>query len=114
MKKEIADMWVKALESGEYKQGKGQLRDIENNFCCLGVLCNLHAQTHPKTAAKQINIGEYCEMTGFLPENVIRWSGMSSDEGSYGDMKLSLFWLNDNGYSFQEIAQIIRENWEKL
>jgi len=33
--------WVKALRSGEYTQGEKALRDTENNFCCLGVLCDI-------------------------------------------------------------------------
>ena len=45
MNPEIKAKWVAALRSGEYKQAKGQLR-IGNSFCCLGVLCNLHAQAH--------------------------------------------------------------------
>lgn len=32
--------WSRALRSGKYKQGKGQLRDGDN-FCCLGVLCDV-------------------------------------------------------------------------
>lgn len=39
MKKEWADKWVKALRSGEFKQGIGGLKDKNNNYCCLGVLC---------------------------------------------------------------------------
>lgn len=50
LKKKIKDRWVKALRSGEYSQGKNVLRDHEDNFCCLGVLCNLHAESHPETA----------------------------------------------------------------
>lgn len=38
---ELIKKWVKALRSGEYTQGKKALRDTENNFCCLGVLCDI-------------------------------------------------------------------------
>ena len=41
MKQEIKEKWVSALRSGEYKQGKEGLR-IYNEFCCLGVLCDLY------------------------------------------------------------------------
>lgn len=37
-------LWVKALRSGEYKQGYGYLhykRGGKDKFCCLGVLCDL-------------------------------------------------------------------------
>ena len=43
MNPEIKAKWVAALRSGEYKQGRGQLRS-EDLFCCLGVLCDLHAK----------------------------------------------------------------------
>lgn len=32
--------WVEALESGKYKQGRGQLNASEG-FCCVGVLCDV-------------------------------------------------------------------------
>lgn len=38
MNKQLRDEWVKALRSGEYKQGIGHLQ-IGHRFCCLGVLC---------------------------------------------------------------------------
>jgi hypothetical protein len=38
---EVKAAWVTALRSGEYKQGQGKLR-IENHYCCLSVLCDLH------------------------------------------------------------------------
>ena len=40
MKKEIADKWVEALRSGEYKQAKERLQS-EDSLCCLGVLCKI-------------------------------------------------------------------------
>lgn len=33
--------WVKALRSGDYEQGRGQLRNNQGGFCCLGVLTDL-------------------------------------------------------------------------
>lgn len=34
------DVWIEALRSGVYKQGKGNLYDPDNKtYCCLGVLC---------------------------------------------------------------------------
>lgn len=33
--------WLAALESGDYVQGIGQLRDDTDQFCCLGVACDL-------------------------------------------------------------------------
>ena len=41
MRKDVADMWVSALRSGEYAQTTQFLRK-GGGFCCLGVLCDLH------------------------------------------------------------------------
>lgn len=35
--------WVPALRSGNYLQGKCRLRTANNQFCCLGVACDLLA-----------------------------------------------------------------------
>lgn len=35
---DIAEDWVAALRSGEYKQGRARLQNVDNEFCCLGVL----------------------------------------------------------------------------
>jgi hypothetical protein len=40
MDAELKAKWVKALRSGEYKQGTGYLHGSQTNtYCCLGVLC---------------------------------------------------------------------------
>lgn len=113
MKKSIAKKWVAALRSGDYKQGKGQLRDTKNRFCCLGVLCNLHAQAHPKIAAMQRDKDAYMASTGLLPQEVMDWAGMSDEIGCLpnGD---SLAELNDGGKRFTTIAKIIEQNVDAL
>jgi len=44
-RKEIIRAWVRALESGEYKQGNDCLCVVNNknkrSYCCLGVLCKV-------------------------------------------------------------------------
>ena len=41
MNTDIKTQWIAALRSGAYQQGRGRLR-AGNEFCCLGVLCDLH------------------------------------------------------------------------
>jgi hypothetical protein len=113
MKRSIARKWAKALESGEYKQGKGRLRKGDK-WCCLGVLCNLHAQAHPEIAAKQKHKSRYMNHESVLPEEVQDWAGMNSDDGyiTYGN---DLVGMNDmKGMSFAEIAKVIRKEYKKL
>jgi len=38
---ELIEKWVGCLRSGKYTQGRKALRDTENKFCCLGVLCDI-------------------------------------------------------------------------
>lgn len=33
--------WLAALRSGEFKQARGYLKGHTNDFCCLGVLCEV-------------------------------------------------------------------------
>ena len=40
------DLWVKALESNTYSQGKNRLRN-RNAFCVFGVLGDLYAKQFP-------------------------------------------------------------------
>lgn len=99
MKKEIADLWVKALRSGKYEQCKHQLR-YEGRFCCLGVLTELSGE-------------EYDPEWGYLPLEVADWAGMKSDMGLLRDGKSLIYW-NDQGKTFPEIANIIEKHWEEL
>jgi len=80
MNKRIKTKWVKALRSGKYKKGVGQLAqtfyDKENmfhheTFCCLGVLCDLY----DKEKKQERSWNE--EYVG-LPEEVQKWSGLYS------------------------------------
>ncbi len=116
MNKEIKAKWVAALRSGEYKQGLGQLRSKENNFCCLGVLCNLHAQAHPEIAAQQTDPGMYLGAKSFPDHKVINWAGLGSinPDVIYKKKPTNLSALNDGirigePLSFKQIASIIEK-----
>ena len=114
MKKVIADKWVKALRSKKYKQGEGQLRTGKNEFCCLGVLCNLHAQEHPKFAATQTDAGLYDDQNSFPSKLVQKWAGLKNSCGDFNSPDGSLVDMNDGGNNFLEIAEVIEKNWRKL
>lgn len=112
MNPKIKKKWLKALRSGEYKQTKGRLRKGEG-FCCLGVLCNLHAQAHPEIAAQQKYKKYYMWHSDLLPHEVQEWAGLSSDSGEYtpnnSQYATSLAEKNDAGAKFSELADIIEE-----
>lgn len=111
MKAEIKKLWVEALRSGEYKQTTGQLRD-NNSFCCLGVLCNLHALAHPDIATKQKYRCKYMGNSYILPNAAKVWAGLKllyGDEVTIGDHTTDLADHNDNGRTFEQIAKAIEE-----
>lgn len=133
MKKEVADLWIAALESGEYDQARGTLQQIEESrtgdeiypkgFCCLGVLCEVAIKNGlnvEKVEKPWLSKVAYDNYTDFLPSTVQSWAGMKTSTGEfdvYDNLERDteeLTDLNDTGKTFKEIAQIIRNNWEKL
>ena len=122
MRKEIADKWVAALRSGEYKQTSGILANHNRTeHCCLGVLCELAIE-----AGTELSVGttEYAhpDATYFdscsthLPDAVQGWAGMRFEDGSRdakGELP-SLAAMNDQGASFEDIAGTIEDEWELL
>ncbi len=104
--------WVAALRSGDYQQTTGQLRDDDNAFCCLGVLCNIHAQDHPEFAAKQRAPGMYDAQLCFLGKTVQKWAQAREyvpiDLTNRDGVAISLVGLNDSGeFTFNQIADVI-------
>jgi len=111
MKKEIALKWISALRSGKYKQTNNTLKN-SFGYCCLGVLCDI------SEVSEWDSYNEYENNNMFLPESVKEWAGMSSDVGKFPDSDgprySTLMSKNDSGSSFNEIADLIETNWEKL
>jgi predicted nucleotidyltransferase len=121
----IKEKWINALRSGEYKQGKGCLYNGES-FCCLGVLFDIMTKENPtKYYWGDKRFFEKNKFT-YIPNNDIDSSGIvlpnflvedkDIDIVKYGSGFLfgpyvedSLWWLNDQNVSFNEIADIIEE-----
>lgn len=105
------EQWIKALRSGEYEQGKGQLKDGANKFCCLGVL-------------QQIVMGEVKENALYLDDTCIRkvnWPENIAYNKNTCHVQTFLSNLNDSGVfnkdtgywetlDFNQIADWIEEN----
>ncbi len=106
MKAKIAKKWAKALKSGEYQQGRDQLR-YENKFCCLGVLCDLYAKEHDEKWDDGVFYGDAYG----VPLPVREWSGLKTKTGYYTKKKFKgsdLVCLNDTERkSFKEIADTV-------
>ena len=101
MNQEIKAAWLAALRSGAYKQGRHTLR-YEDKYCCLGVLCDLHAKAGLGTwEGDPHEYGDmfYCGNDGsqdsqILPTAVREWAGLEySDPAVWGEQRLTQ--LND-------------------
>ena len=105
MTKKLATKWIAALRSGKYKQGKGFLRDENDNYCCLGVL--LSNIQYPR------NVYEYDgHYKQNIPEN---FKGFKHGHGFIPSLKISLAELNDvKEYTFADIANIIEKHYKEL
>lgn len=112
MKPKVKKLWVKALRSEKYKQGHGHLR-VDTFYCCMGVLCDLHAKANKKKW-KRGNISlDYDGGTQFLSGNVMLWAGLENCDPfvKYGRNRYSLSNLNDGKkLTFPQIADIIEKN----
>ena len=89
--------WIKALRSGEYRQGSLYLERY-GNFCALGVLCDLYIK-HRKIKNKQSIL-----LWKTPPKAVRDWAGIPIGF-MYEIMRLN----DDERESFSEIADFIEE-----
>lgn len=119
--KEAIQKWIKALRSGQYKQGYYRLRnynkDGEDTFCCLGVACDV---------LKEDLSGEWDIINGddymfkvsdnqfhgkqYMPDVVVEYLGLSEEF-----LNDNLSGLNDGepSFSFEEIANEIEKEVDK-
>ena len=98
MKPDIKAQWLTALRSGDYQQGRGHLRRGDQ-YCCLGVLCNLYGKAVGAEWDNQYGPDRVHTIHGseyVLPLEVQKWAGVDSPN------PLDLAARNDEGSSFQE------------
>lgn len=106
MKKRDMKTWVSALRSGEYKQTKGSLHD-KHGFCCLGVAVDVLIDDDwiPDLVNECYTLdGE----GGLLSYSTLLKIGLSKNAQEH------LACLNDDGESFEYIADVIERNFDHL
>ncbi|KKN81613.1 hypothetical protein LCGC14_0318920 [marine sediment metagenome] len=127
MNKKVKKKWITALRSGQYDQIQGTLcaettSSGRTGFCCLGVLCNIHAEESSgggweesrnykskskfvgsKGKVKKIMSKElsYLGSGEETPKEVASWSGLDHDD------ETTLIEMNDKGENFTDIAFFI-------
>ena len=106
--------WLEALESGEYKQSQYILRDSNNEYCCLGVMCEI--------AGLPFDDGCYAHSgwkdSQYLPGDFYDKIGLRSSNGQFRDLARhyntgfsSLTEMNDTlKATFKDIAAYIRHD----
>ena len=101
--KERREAWVKTLRSDKYKQGVNCLRNLDNTYCCLGVACDLVGKPEKWKPSKESHAYVYEGNSAYLSDRIAALYGLS------GDMQGHLGTLNDDGKSFQYIADYIEK-----
>lgn len=132
----IKAKWLEALRSGDYTQGKNYLHivDAGDYYCCLGVLCEIALAEGVAQATEPVRSysgvqDRYVETVayagvevpvdslyfsaagGVLPGAVATWAGIEDRNPEVkipGDTR-TLSGLNDEGKTFDEIADLIEE-----
>lgn len=107
MNAKIKKLWVKALRSGKYKQGKTKLHYGNQNgskYCCLGVLSDLAVKNGVCSRKKAFERNE----TLNIP--VCVWAGLDCDRNPVvNGNRISIF--NDKkNFNFRQIADLIEKN----
>lgn len=122
MDKVVAQRWVNALRSGEYRQTDGALQN-DSGFCCLGVLCDLAVKDGvipPPRVDDETEVTLYGGPDELAdhelpPTSVHVWSGLNP-KTTYVIPELgleeTLYGLNDDrGFDFRQIADVIEREY---
>lgn len=126
---DIQKKWVEALRSGEYRQGEGYLQDHEGKFCCLGVACEIFSLEYhhsdsflPSEAIPRLKLRDEAGdiFSSLAVEELEKYLVTEEDKRIYrnacedGYAYTDLAQINDNGYSFKMIANIIENESERI
>jgi hypothetical protein len=124
MNPEVKELWVKALESGEYKQGRAVLARVQpdgsETYCCLGVLTQeaVKAGITQRCGTDEYDVVLYGDAlapnTALPGTEVVEWAGLRDSDPNpyvfYNGSSYALSALNDSlGLNFKQIAALIRE-----
>lgn len=126
--RERVQLWVDALRSGEFRQGRDHLRNADGTMCCLGVACVVAIRGGCEVAeevrdpspsrfaatADPDNDGS----TSYAPDVVRRWFGFDLAEPrglvlyDEGNNYVTAVSANDShGWSFERIADAVEARY---
>ena len=117
MNKEIKARWVEALRSGNYKQGRYNLRR-GNFYCCLGVLCDVvKDEVNYDWLPLQDSIGTFYRFDRadeVLPDSVASYADLEiSPKVTFdGKEEICITAINDDtDLTFDDIADLIEKQF---
>ena len=103
--------WVAALRDPSRKQVAGRLgHQSTGGQCCLGVLAEVAGCTHRRDEEW---FDSWDGVDGEAPKRAMEFVGLRSPCGQYTGSK-TLIALNDNGFTFAEIADVIEREPQGL
>jgi hypothetical protein len=117
MKKEIADKWVADLRTNP-PQCKKVLCNGKGH-CCLGRLCLILGVKFKKVGESGSYVPDLPDDSTVgekvLPLSIMKEAGLSMRNGQLQGGKYgALSAMNDSGFIFAEIADVIEKDWEIL
>ena len=86
---EQKNVWIEALRSGDYEQGRGLYKDNDGCYCAVGILNEILSGGNPYSRAGT-------DVIDSMPQRHSVWNVITK--------------MNDDGKSFNEIADWIEEN----
>lgn len=98
--KNIED-WIRALRSGDYKQGKNYLLTDNHRYCCLGVKCSIDGVSDVKIYRTTMR-SFYALDTGLMLGRAV-----ASILNNNTDDAHILAAMNDSGSTFNKIADLL-------
>lgn len=115
--------WIEALESGEFTQTTGVLRD-DKGYCCLGVACEVAVRNNiiPEVVVSTSEDHDravylYEDHETVLPSSVVEWLGMDYNHPRVlvDDEERGVAALNDSReWTFPALAAALRNTYPHL
>ena len=129
--KDFKEAWIKALKSGNYKQGAGALRREneqlipQTEYCCLGVACSVAGVPEEYISGEWIDSQDLFTSGGYKYDKVPKAlhgeadnndlvNVLSTMNDSYDKVDIEKDTTEGHEFSFEDIADWIDENIEGI